>query len=285
MRVSVTTTLIIATLSLCGRAVSDDAVKAVELFEAMNAGQLEVRFIPTNAAKANVLIENKTDWVLNVELPEAIAAVPVLAQLGGGNMFGGGGNGGNMFGDGGGQGNGASQGVGGGFNGGNGQGFGNGQGLGNGQGFGDGGGNFGGGRQGGAGLGMGFMRIPPQKTRKLTARTVCLEYGKPDPNPRIAYRMIPIELFTTDVRVARLCRQLSRGDIEQRTAQAAAWHLASRLSWEKLAAVNRIESTYVGNIKYFSRRDLKKAQEVVISLGARGRSLGEQSLSDYAQTK
>ncbi len=102
----------------CNRASADDTVSAVELFEAMNAGQVSVKFIPTNAAKANVLIENLTDQVLHIELPDAIAAVPVLAQFGPAAAGGDGGN----------NGGGQTQGVGGGLNAGNGmqgQGFGN----------------------------------------------------------------------------------------------------------------------------------------------------------------
>ncbi len=249
---------------------ADGTVKTVELFDAIDAGLVAVQFIPANAAKANVLIENKTELLLHVELPDAIAAVPVLAQFGQGG-------GQNGFGQpGGGQNGGASQGVGGGLNAGNGQGFGNG--------LGNGGNNFGGndfgGRQGGGnGLGMGFMRIAPQKTRKLTARTVCLEHGKPDPNPRIAYRMIPIESFTENAKVAELCRQLGRGEVAQRTAQAAAWHLANGLSWERLAGINRLESRYLGNIKYFKADELKRAKEFVASLAT---PATDATLGDYA---
>jgi hypothetical protein len=246
--------LVALILLCCGPLAAQESVKAVELFDAMNSGQVAVKFIPANAAKANVLIENKTDRVLQVELPDAIAAVPVLAQFDQGfGQNGGAQNGG-----------GQTQGVGGGFNGGNGQGQGNG--------FGNGGGNqFGQGNQfgaggGGNGRGMGFMRIAPKKTRKLTARTVCLEHGKPDPNPRIAYRMIPIEEFTDNVKVAELCRQLGRGEIAQKTAQAAAWHFANGLTWEKLAGINRLESRYLGNIKFFQRAELKRAKEFTESL-------------------
>lgn len=144
---------------------ADDSEVAVDLFDAMKAGDLNVRFIPANAAKANVLIENKTDRVLHVSLPDAIAAVPVLAQLGPGI-------GGPAAGPGGGGGGGGSQAVGGALNGGNAA-----------RDAGGGGKN---------GFGLGFMRIAPQKTRKLKATTVCLEHGKRDPHPRMAYQMIPV---------------------------------------------------------------------------------------------
>ncbi|MCG8648812.1 MAG: hypothetical protein MI861_03210 [Pirellulales bacterium] len=215
--------------------------QTAEMFAAVDAGQIDVKFIPTNAARANVLIENKTDQVLHVKLPEAFAAVPVLGQFNQQQGFGlGQAGGGNGVG-------GGSQGLGGGLNQGGNQGFGL--------------GNRGG--QQGNGFGVGFMRIPPQKTRKVKVATVCLEHGKPDPNPRIAYQMIPIEQFTDDDRVVALCRKLGQGLIPQNTAQAAAWHLANGLDWEQIAKLNRVESRYRGNIRFFNSHELAGAKQVV----------------------
>ena len=115
-------------------------------------------------------------------------------------------------------------------------------------------------------MGVGFMRIAPQKSRKLKATTVCLEFGKPEPNPRIKYRMIPIEQFTADVRVAALCKTLGEGGTPQNTAQAAAWHLTNHLSWERLAEINRVESRYFGNIRFFNAKELAAAKELVESI-------------------
>lgn len=221
----------------------------VDFFQAIDRCQIEVRFIPLGADAANVLIANKTDQVLHLRLPDAFAAVPVLSQINGG------------FGQGvglgqGGGGGAASQGVGGGINGGGNQGFGN-------QGFGN--GLNGGGRQQG-GIGMGFMRIAPEATSKLKATTVCLEFGKAEPNPRIRYQMIPLEQFTDNQEISELCQAIGRGTIHQRTAQAAAWHLADGLPWHRLSDLNRIESRYLGNIKYFNESDLAEAKKWIASI-------------------
>ncbi len=237
---------------------NDPTSDAVGLFRAMDAGQIDVRFIPLDAADANLLIANKTDRVVHLRLPNAFAAVPVLAQFdqgfGQGQAAGGGGGGNN-----------APQSVGGGVNAGGNQGFGN-QGFGN---AGNVGGGGNGGRQGqGFGRVGGFMRIPPRSTRKLTATTVCLEHGKAEPNPRIKYRMIPIAEYTADQRVARLCEQLATGDIQQNTAQAAAWHLTGDLSWDKLSRLNRVESKYRGNIRFFTAQELRAAKDAVASVTA-----------------
>ncbi|MEN6558068.1 MAG: hypothetical protein ABFC54_07805 [Thermoguttaceae bacterium] len=54
----------------------------VEMFSAMQRGDIAVKFIPKDSTQARVLIENKTDRPLNVKLPDAFAGVPVLAQSG-----------------------------------------------------------------------------------------------------------------------------------------------------------------------------------------------------------
>ena len=98
-------------------------VESVPLFQAEDSEKVAVRFIPRDATKANILVKNLTDQPLTIELPRRFAAVPVLAQFGGGGGFGGGGQGGGGGGFGGG---GGGQGVGGGAGGGGGGGFGGG---------------------------------------------------------------------------------------------------------------------------------------------------------------
>lgn len=251
------TKLFVAFVALfsCNNLHAKDDGQAVELFTAIDSGLINVRFIPADAHKANVLIQNVSDQVLQVELPDAIAAVPVLAQFAPAGRNGGGPAGG-----------GGTQSVGGGLNfGGPNAAF-----------HGGGGGNAGGVRNpgfnnfngGGQRNGGGFMRIAPAKSRKLTARTVCLEHGKPDPNPRVAYQMIPIDRFTDDPAVAELCRQIGRGRLPQRAAQAAAWRLANGLSWEQIAAFNRVESRYLGNTRYFEAGDLAIAKSLVSALSS-----------------
>jgi len=208
---------------------AEDSV--VDLFEAVDRGDVNVRFIPLNAERANVVITNQTNQPLQLRLPEAIAAVPILGQFGQNQNHNQNQN----------QGGGGSQSVGGGFDRGNGQGLGNGQ----------------------NGFGMGLMRVAPGKTRKLQANTVCLEHGKPDPKPRIAYRMIPIESYTDDPTVIQVCQQLGSGKIPQQVAQAIVWHRANGLPWNQLADLNRMQSLYRGNIKYFRPKDLTSAKSYV----------------------
>ncbi|MGE0606473.1 MAG: hypothetical protein AB7O62_05040 [Pirellulales bacterium] len=205
--------------------------ETIEFFEAMDSGEIEVKFIPRDSTEANVIIRNKTDKPFNVKLPGAFAGVPVLAQFGGGGGMGGGGMGG------GGMGGGGNQGGGGGMGG-----------------MGMGGGGMGGGGMGGGG-GGGFFNVPAQKVGKFRVPFMCLEHGKKDPRPGVPYKIIPIEQFTTNTSVHQLCTMLGQGNLNQRAAQVAAWHLANDMSFEELAA-KRIERLDGSSYTYFSRQEI-----------------------------
>ncbi|QDT10096.1 hypothetical protein [Stieleria marina] len=240
-----------------GRAGQDETVNA-EFFAAMDAGQIDVKFIPRDATQANVLVKNLTDKPLHIQLPAAFAGVPIQAQ-GMGGMGGGGMGGGGMGGGGGGGGQAAGGGMGGG---------------------GMGGGGMGGGGMGGGG---GFMRVPPERMKKMQVTTVCLEHGKPDPNPKMAYKIVPLEKFTKDENVRVLCEALGNGLVTQNTAQAAAWHMLDDLSWDFLAKKNRVESKYTGNVRWFSVFELRTAVAVVNESKriAEERKAANPSESDY----
>ena len=206
----------------------------IEMFSAIESGDIEVSLIAKDSTTANVIITNKSKKPLSIELPAAFAGVPVLAQFddaGGG--FGGGGNNGGGFG-------GGNQGLGGGFGGG---------------GFGGGGGGFGGGGFGGGG----FFNVAPEKTRKIKVATVCLEHGKDDPNPRIQYQIKPIETLTDKPEVIELCKMLGSGKLPQNIAQAAAWHLANGLSWQELATKEKVRHLNGSVEMYFNPQELRLA--------------------------
>jgi hypothetical protein len=213
----------------------------VEMFAALDSGELKIDYLPQDATKAVLVFRNETNKPLKIKLAETFGALPVLAQ-----GFGGGGGGG--FGGGGGLGGGGGIGGGGG----------GGQGGGGGLGGAGGGGGFGG--QGGGG---GLFRVEVDKPRKLTATTVCLEQGKPDPSPRMNYRIVRLEEVNPSLEVAEVCRALGYGKVSQKTAQAAAWHLANDLSWDRLSTLPRVISKYTGVEYFFSPSDIQAAMQVV----------------------
>jgi hypothetical protein len=201
--------------------------QTVEFFQAMKEGKLNVKFIPLSDKAANVLIQNKTDKPLNVKLPEAFAGVPVLAQMGG---MGGGGMGG--------------MGVGG-------------MGQGMGGGMGGRGGGMGGGGMGGGG---GIFNVAPEKAGKLTVSCLCLDHGKPNPTPRMAYKIVPATEYVKNSAVIELLKLFGRGKIDHAAAQAATWNMNNHLSWQTLANKKIFSRRYVGgSIPYFRQSELRLA--------------------------
>lgn len=205
---------------------------SVDLFQAMDHGEIEVIIRNKDAANANLIVENKTDKPLAIRMPAAFSCVPVMRQGGAGAPgMGGGGMGGGGFGGGG-----------------------------------MGGGGMGGGGMGGGG---GFFNIPPGRVGKTSLKTFCLEEGKPDPRSRIEYRIQPLTDLNSDPKVFEMCRMLANDEIAQPVAQAAAWNVANGLSWHELLVKNRIERMDGSYERYFHPQHLVIAQRVTVASAQR----------------
>ena len=244
--------------------------ETVELFAGIELGKLEVKLIPRDSTQCRVLITNKTDKPLNVTLPGAFAGVPVLAQFQPGNFQPGlavqpGQNWNNA--------NSAPQ-----------------Q-LGIGNPFGNNWGNQG--NRGNQlfnmpaanpqpGLGpanFAPFNVAPENVAQLKLSSVCLEYGKPNPRPKIPYRLEPIESVTDRPEVGELCRMLGQGRVSQRAAQAAAWHLANDMSWQELTRLRRRIAMGRFSEPYFRPGELeagRQAAEAAIELAKERRSRPKQ---------
>ncbi len=236
-----------------------DGFSAVEMFSAMETGEIEVKLIPKDATESTIFVTNNSDQPLAVEMPEAFAGMPVLAQGG----FGGGGGG---FGGGGG-------GIGGG-----GGGRGGGQGFGGGAGGGGGGGGFGGGGAGGGGGGLGggaFCNIPPGKRGRIKVTTVCLEFNKNDPRPGMEYEIRPIEDLTTDPAIIEICKMLANDEISQKVGQAAAWHRTDNMSWEALLNHDKVRLSNGYFERFFTPQQVYWAREVVAAANQRAHLAGQ----------
>lgn len=214
--------------------------EATDLLAAETQGLVAVKYIPNDSRSAQIVITNRTQRPVTLRLPAAFAGVPVLAQMGMGGMGGGGGAGAGF----------GAGGIGGGpqTTGGGGAG---GQGM-----NGMGGGGMGGG-------GGGAFSIPPQKTRVLRVTTVCLEHGKPEPSSRYPYKLSAVDSFSSDPKLSLVLESLGRGELSQKVAQAAAWHLSNGMSWERLAAEKIDHAGGVPDEAYFTTAELMAAQRVV----------------------
>lgn len=214
-------------------AVTRQAAHEVELFAAIEAGQLEARLILQDEFQGKVLFRSKTGGPLAVRLPDVLAGVPVLAQnVGNGNFFGQGINGqGNN-----GQGNsGQSQAVGGAV-------------------------NPNGGNQNGP-AGAALFNVPAERVAQLTFNSVCLEHGKVAPRAVMKYRLVPLAQVSGDPALAEVLTSYLRGHCTQEAAQAAAWHFASGMSWDQLAAMQVRRATGMRS-PYFTSASLQEAKRL-----------------------
>ncbi len=209
------------------RETTEAPAKSVEFFKAMEDGELEVKFIAKNDHAARVLITNTTKQPLDIEMPEAFAGVPVLAQIGGGGFGGGGrgGGGGGLGGGGGGQ-----QSVGGG-------------------GLGGGGGGLGG--------GGGQFSIPPEETAKINVAVVCLDHGLRDPSSSRPYKIVRADEHLDKPEVIELLKAFGRGGLDHQSVQAAAWHLNNDMGWDQLAAKLQGTRRSPSRPPYFSRQQIQ----------------------------
>ena len=273
---------------------ADDAKKdagqsqAVELFQAIDEGLVEVKLTPKSSLKSSIAVTNKTDKPIVVEMPSAFAGVPVLAQPGGfgGGGFGGmpgmggrgggpGGFGGGMFGE---DGMGGRNNRNGGMGGGRGGMGGGNQSIGGGMGGRGGmGGMMGGGMMGGRGGrgGGGMFSIEPKKTHKENVRTVCLEHGKKEPRPNVEYTIVPIDQYTDNKTTQVLCSMLGDEEVNQNALQAAVWNAENGLSFDELAAKTKQEGGNNPVVSYFKAEELSVGSQLLEKAQERAEVLQE----------
>lgn len=109
----------------------------------------------------------------------------------------------------------------------------------------------------------GAFLVPAGKQRVFRFATVCLEHGKPEPSPRVPYKLVVLESFSQDPRLPVVMAALAAGQVSQKAAQAAAWHLANGLSWERLAAEMIDHAGGVPDEPFFAPADLVAARGLV----------------------
>jgi hypothetical protein len=78
----------------------------------------------------------------------------------------------------------------------------------------------------------------------------------------VPYEIRPIEDFTSDTSVHEMLKLFAKGQIDQRSAQAAAWHLSNKMTWQELAAKQVIRATGK-RYPWFSQQELQRAMGLV----------------------
>ena len=208
------------------RAKADESKEAsgLDLFQAIDDGLVEVKFVVRSDSKGRLVLTNKTDQPVDVQIPEAFAGVPVLKQ------FGGGGGGGGGLGGGGGGGN---QSVG------------------------------GGGGGGGRGGGGGAFNIPPEKVERIDVTLICLDHGLKDPSSSKPYEIRPLEDVVDSPAVIEIVKAFANAELPRGACQAAVWHIHSNVSWIDLAnKLTGTERQFVRE-PYFSGEQIRMAMAIV----------------------
>lgn len=227
----------------------DPSAPVVDLFDGIERETLSVRVVPKDEFLSNVFITNETAQPVTVGGPRAAAAVHLLPQFLPGNN-GTIGNGTGVFGN-------------------------TGTGTGNGQtdpaqsvagpmqptGTGSG---FPGGQQQPQNQPFppSFFSIPAEKTVQLQLQTVCLDYGRREPNAKLTYQLRRLEDTVSDPVLRIVLQRYEPNKTDRKALQAAAWHLANGLNWKELAAK---QDVHAGGIitPHFTSHQIRTAQRLI----------------------
>ncbi|HZZ73778.1 MAG TPA: hypothetical protein VFE24_16115 [Pirellulales bacterium] len=109
---------------------------------------------------------------------------------------------------------------------------------------------------------FGIVNVLAEKTAQVRVGCVCMKHGAPDPSPQIPYEIMPIEKYSSDAVLQELIKAFGRGDLNQRAAQAATWHVANNLSWEELAN-KQVKHLNRPAEPYFSQSEVLAARQYV----------------------
>jgi hypothetical protein len=107
------------------------------------------------------------------------------------------------------------------------------------------------------------FEVLPARSRVVRVTTVCLEHGKREPSARIAYKMVSLEDCSGDRRVAEVLYAMAKGEISQKVAQAAVWHLSSGRTWGQLGTEVHAMDGVEPDVPVFSEAELATAQRFV----------------------
>ena len=103
----------------------------------------------------------------------------------------------------------------------------------------------------------------PGRTAHLQLRSVCLEHDHPGPSPKHHYEVRPMHTVTNIKGVYEICAMMGRGEIDHQVAQVAAWHLNNQISWRQLWDESQNGPAAVGRRGGMTRKQIFEAIEAV----------------------
>ena len=123
-------------------------------------------------------------------------------------------------------------------------------------------GGFGGQQAAAAASKAGSSTFPAERVGEVRVPGVCLEHGKDEPRPSIKYELKPVEAFSKDPALYQMLKLFGEKKINQRVAQAAAWHISSKMSWDSWRP-SRSSGSASRRQPYFSQQELRAAMQLV----------------------
>lgn len=231
----------------------DPAAERVELLAGLEQGVFSARMMPRDETGGSIYVQNLTTRPLTVEMPPALVGVQVHPQAPSpfpGNLLSSAGPIGSNTGT---AGNQSAQPVGTGFPGANGP----------------------SGSLSNVNVNVNqnngplpnFFSIPPERIVRVEYHSVCLQHGAPTPRRGQLYAVTRVESFSSDPRLPSLLSKIGKGDLDQKSAQAAAWHVANQMSWGDLQA-ERFKHLNAPDTPYFSQHELSAAGQIIQNLDA-----------------
>ncbi|MCA9054129.1 MAG: hypothetical protein KDA75_09850 [Planctomycetaceae bacterium] len=213
----------------------DPDAARIALFEGIESGALDAKMMPRDEQGGAVFVQNLTDQALTVEMPDAFVGVQVLPQLNlqlplnGSDLFSGNQQQNQQAGQ--------NQPVGGGTS----------------------------RNQNNSSANdpfPTFFSVPPERTARIEYASVCLEHGAVSPRRGNVYRLVRVEEFTTDPRLAALLTKVARREGKASALQAAAWHLANDMNWDDLQAL-QFRHVNAPDSPWFAESTLRSARSIV----------------------
>lgn len=210
-----------------------------DLFLAIQEGSVEAKMIVRSQYQARLILTNPTGQMQSIQVPDVLAARPILAQQQS-SFFGPQSNSGSNVGS---TGAIAPQTVGGSPQGSSNRSSQN-------SGFPS------------MGNGNNIFNIAPEQVRTVEIKCLCLEHGKPNPRSAVKYELVPLDEVNDDPKLVEVLKSYGRGEANRDVAQAAAWHLSNEMSWEKLAGLSQKVALNASR-PWFSTTKLRQARELV----------------------
>ncbi len=79
--------------------------------------------------------------------------------------------------------------------------------------------------------------LEPREKISVKVPAFCMEFGLPDPTPRIKYTLVPLKMVTRNRAIQKVLTEFGHGKHHQAVAQLAMWNVANGTTWQQLSQV------------------------------------------------